>query len=197
MTHDDTAATRRAVFLDRDGVLTIPEFREGRSFAPRTLDAFQLYADAAASVRDLKRAGFVVIVATNQPDVGAGLVNESVILEMHERLRAAVPIDDIEVCYETRAQATNRRKPGAGMLIDAAAKWRIDLGASYLVGDRGSDVEAALTAGCIAVFIDLGYSEPPPRGQAARVRSLREAADWIMCREEYRNREATLEERKQ
>ena len=187
----------RGVFLDRDGVLTIPEFRDGRSFAPRTLEAFHLYADVIASVRDLKHAGFLVIVATNQPDVGAGLVEQRVVEEMHARLRAAVAVDDIEVCYETRAQATNRRKPGAGMLIDAALKWGIDLGTSYLVGDRDSDVQAALSVGCIPIFVDLGYSEPPPSGQAASVRSLREATDWILAREKTRTCEATREERTQ
>ncbi|KAB2939028.1 MAG: HAD-IIIA family hydrolase [Hyphomicrobium sp.] len=173
-----------AVFLDRDGVLTIPEFRDGRSFAPRTLEAFQIYPDAPACVRELKQAGFLVVVVTNQPDVGAGIVAQDVVEEMHVRLRADVPVDDIEVCYETREQATDRRKPGAGMLKDAARRWGIDLGASFMVGDRDSDIEAARRAGCTAVFIDLGYSDAGPTRQAATVSSLREATDWILRRGE-------------
>ena len=74
---EDFAATgparKRAVFLDRDGVLTIPEFRDGRSFAPTRLADFRIYEDAAAAVDALKKAGYVVIVVTNQPDVGTGL----------------------------------------------------------------------------------------------------------------------------
>jgi D-glycero-D-manno-heptose 1,7-bisphosphate phosphatase len=182
-----SSSRHRAVFLDRDGVLTVPEFRDGRSFAPRTLEAFQLYPHAAASVRDLKRAGFIVIVATNQPDVGAGLVDRSVVEEMHLRLNAAVDVDDIEVCFDTREQATERRKPGAGMLLSAAEHWNIDLNRSYLVGDRDSDVTAALRAGCVPVFVDLDYSEPKPTKQAVTVRSLREATDWIL-RQETPNR---------
>jgi D-glycero-D-manno-heptose 1,7-bisphosphate phosphatase len=185
---------RRAVFLDRDGVLTIPEFRDGRSFAPRTIDAFRIYPAAADAVGDLKDAGFVVIVATNQPDVGAGLVERSVVEDMHAHLREAVAVDDIEVCYETREQATERRKPGAGMLLDAADAWGLDLSGSYMVGDRASDVEAAKRAGCTPVFIDLGYSEPLPSAQAATVRSLREAADWILSREAQRTNGERLEE---
>lgn len=176
-------SSRRAVFLDRDGVLTVPEFRNGRSYAPRRLEDFRLYPDAVKSVQDLKAAGFVVIVVTNQPDVGAGLVDIGVVEEMHRRLRNAVAVDDIEVCYETHEQATERRKPGAGMLRDAARTWAIDLSASYLVGDRASDVEAARRAGCTALFIDLAYEEPLPVAQAATVGSLREAADWILHRE--------------
>jgi D-glycero-D-manno-heptose 1,7-bisphosphate phosphatase len=180
-----TAATlqstkRRAVFLDRDGVLTVPEFREGRSFAPRTLEKFCVYPDAPGAVSDLKKAGFVVIVATNQPDVGAGLVEKSVVEEMHARLRAAVAVDDIEVCYETREQASDRRKPGAGMLLSAAQNWGLDLARCYLVGDRASDVEAAERAGCTPIFVDLGYCEPLPSQQAVTVRSLREATSWIL-----------------
>ena len=171
---------RPAVFLDRDGVLTIPEFRDGRSFAPRTLETFQIYADAQPCVDELKRAGFLVVVVTNQPDVGAGLVAQDVVEEMHRRLRAAVAVDDIEVSYETSEQATERRKPGAGMLLDAAHHWGIDLGASYMVGDRDSDVEAGVRAGCTPVFIDLDYTEPKPTKQSVTVRSLREATDWIL-----------------
>lgn len=137
-------------------------------------------------MRDLKGAGFIVILVTNQPDVGAGLVERSVVEEMHARLRAAVPVDDIEVCYETREQATSRRKPGPGMLLDAAHKWGLDLERCYMVGDRDSDVEAARRAGTVPVFVDLGYSHPPPTGQAVSVGSLREAADWILRREASR-----------
>jgi D-glycero-D-manno-heptose 1,7-bisphosphate phosphatase len=188
---------RRGVFLDRDGVLTVPEFRDGRSFAPRSLEAFRLYPDAAASVRDLKRAGFIVIVATNQPDVGAGLVEQRTVEEMHVRLRAQVAVDDIEVCFETRQQATERRKPAPGMLLSAARNWDLDLERCYMVGDRGSDVEAACRAGCVAVFVDLGYAEPSPSQQAVTVRSLREATDWILGRETRQTSEKRLEGSKQ
>lgn len=175
---------RKAVFLDRDGVLTVPEFRDGRSYAPRTLEAFRVYDDAATAVRTLRDAGFLTVVVTNQPDVGAGHVPRSVVDAMHDRLRKAVAVDDIEVCCDTRAAATDRRKPGAGMLRDAAARWNIDLAASYMVGDRASDVEAGRAAGCTSLFVDLGYTaEPAPCGQVATLPSLAAAADWILAEE--------------
>ncbi|MEM8690202.1 MAG: HAD-IIIA family hydrolase [Pseudomonadota bacterium] len=177
---------KRAVFLDRDGVLTVPIFRDGRSYAPRTLDALEFYPHAPAAVKQLKAAGFVLIVVTNQPDVGAGLVDRSVIDEMHARLCNAMPVDDVEVATETRDQAqglpTDRRKPGIGMLMSAAKRWNIDLESSYMVGDRASDVEAGLAAGCACVFIDLGYtSELMATGQRATVNSVSEAATWIVA----------------
>ncbi|HEV2263929.1 MAG TPA: HAD-IIIA family hydrolase [Stellaceae bacterium] len=171
---------KAAVFLDRDGVLSIPEFRNGRSYAPRRLEKFVIYEDAVAAVDRLKRAGFVVIVVTNQPDVGAGLVSRETVEAMHDLLRATVAVDDIEVCYETRDQATERRKPGAGMLRDAAAKWMIDLSQSFMVGDRVSDIEAGRRAGCMTVFIDRRYSEPGSQGpNTVVVRNLAEAVAWI------------------
>ncbi len=177
---------KRAVFLDRDGVLTVPEFRNGRSYAPKTLEALEFYPDAPAAVGRLKAAGFVLIVVTNQPDVGAGLVERSIIDEMHARLRHSMPVDDVEVSTETRDQVkglvTDRRKPGIGMLMSAAKRWNIDLKSSYMVGDRASDVEAGLAAGCSCVFIDLGYtSELIATGQQATVSSVSEAAAWIVA----------------
>lgn len=180
------AGLHRAVFLDRDGVLTIPEFRNGRSFAAQTLETFQFYPNAADAVNQLKSAGFIVIVVTNQPDVGAGIIPRHLIDTMHERLRAAMPVDDVEVAIETRDQAgglpTDRRKPGIGMLMSAAKRWNIDLNSSYMVGDRASDVEAGRAAGCTSVFIDLGYtSELVATGQAVTVNSVGEAAAWIVA----------------
>jgi D-glycero-D-manno-heptose 1,7-bisphosphate phosphatase len=177
---------RRAVFLDRDGVISVPEFRDGRSYAPTQLADFHLYTDAAGAIARLRRAGFLVIVVTNQPDVGAGLVARETVEAMHEQMRIAALVDDIETCFETRAQASERRKPGPGMLLDAAAKWGIDLGASYMVGDRAGDIEAGRRAGCRAsVFIDRGYTnEPNPLGEAARVANLDRAVDWILTQGE-------------
>lgn len=170
----------KAVFLDRDGVLTIPTFREGRSFAPRTLDAFRLYPDAKDAVRRLKRAGFLVIVATNQPDVTTGHLAQRTLDEMHRRLALALPIDGIEISTATRAAPDRRRKPEPGMLFDAADKWDIDLSASYMVGDRASDVACGRAGGCRTVFIDLGYTaEAAPTEQDATVRTLKDAVVWV------------------
>ncbi len=171
---------RRAVFLDRDGVLTIPEFRDGRSFAPRTLEAFRLYPDAAGAVSRLKEEGFLVIVVTNQPDITVGTLSPDVLEAMHLRLRAACPIDAIEVSTATRSRPDRRRKPAPGMLLDAAAMWDIDLPASFMVGDRASDVECGRSAGVRTVFVDLAYSnESAPETPDAVASNLTEAVDWI------------------
>ena len=81
-----------AVFLDRDGVIVVPEFRDQRSFAPRRLQDFRLYPEAAASLGRLKRAGFLLAVVTNQPNVGRGLIPRSEVEAMHEIITRELPV---------------------------------------------------------------------------------------------------------
>jgi len=178
---------RPAVFLDRDGVLNIPTFRDGRSYAPRRVADFHFYPDAADAVGRLRQAGFLVVVVTNQPDIGANLVSAAEVEKMHERLMAAMSIDAVELCPDTREQAASaarpRRKPAPGMLLDAAERLDIDLPRSFMVGDRASDIEAGLAAGCrAAVFIDRGYTiEARPHDQTTTVTDLGMAVTWILA----------------
>ena len=162
--------SKRAVFLDRDGVLVKPEFREGRSFAARSLQEFCIYPYAKECV--------------HQPDVSAGYLTQEVVEEMHQLLRLETGVDDIEVCYDSREKPTRRRKPQSGMLEDSAKKYRIDLSMSYMVGDREIDIEAGNQSGCTTIFIDLGYTaHDHPRGHAVSLPSLVDAVKWISVRE--------------
>jgi D-glycero-D-manno-heptose 1,7-bisphosphate phosphatase len=170
----------RAVFLDRDGVLTVPEFRDGRSFAPRRLADFRLYDDASGSLSRLKAAGFRLIVVTNQPDVGNGLMERSVVEEMHRRLAAELPVDAIEVCYHRAADGCACRKPKPGMLRRAAERFAVDCPSSFMIGDRGSDVAAGQALGCRTILIDRGYRGEQPAAPDHTVLSLAEAADIVL-----------------
>jgi D-glycero-D-manno-heptose 1,7-bisphosphate phosphatase len=175
-------AGARAVFLDRDGVLTVPEFRDGRSFAPRRLEDFRLYDDAPAAAALLKNAGFRLVVVTNQPDVGHGRIALADVEEMHRRLARLLPIDAIEACYHRQDEGCDCRKPHPGMLRRAAARLGLDCARSYMVGDRASDVEAGRAAGCRTIFIDLNYADEAPEQPDFVVASLGEAAQ-IVARE--------------
>src|SRR5438128_1851376 len=95
---DSKRANRRAVFLDRDGVLNRSEVRNGKPYAPRRQSEFRLLPGVASAVADLKTAGFIVIVVTNQPDVGHGLIGSDTLNAMHEKLRSKVDVDGIMVC---------------------------------------------------------------------------------------------------
>lgn len=171
----------RAVFLDRDGVLVVPLFRDGRSFAPTTLEEFAIYQEAPECVARLKCAGFKIVVVTNQPDVGAGRVKREIVEEMNARLSRAVKADAIKVCYHVRNDDCACRKPLPGMLFEAAKELDIDLTASIMVGDRASDIDAGARAGCRTAFIDLNYTtEAQPVSPDKVVGSLGEATDWIL-----------------
>lgn len=171
---------RRAVFLDRDGVLVETLVRENRAFAPVSLDEFRLEKEAGLQVGRLAEAGLLPIVVTNQPEVARGLIAPAVLEEMHERLRKAVPVEDIFVCVHDAGDACDCRKPKPGLLHAAAEKWDIDLKRSFVVGDRWSDVEAGQAAGCYTVLIERSYS-----GSArpdARAGDLASAVDAVLAR---------------
>ncbi len=174
---------RRAVFLDRDGVLNQVTLRDGRSYPPAGLEDFRLFDGVAPAVRRLRDAGYAIVVCTNQPDVATGRQSRATVEAMHAKLRAWVPVDDIQVCYHTDDHDCRCRKPRPGMLIAAAESLGIDLAASYMVGDRWRDVEAGQAAGCVSIFIDAGYRERQPQRPFVRVASLVEAVDFILNRD--------------
>jgi D-glycero-D-manno-heptose 1,7-bisphosphate phosphatase len=159
----DHQLSRRAVFLDRDGVLNRPVVRDGLPFPPANVSELELYPDVVEGCRDLKDAGFLLIVVTNQPDVGRGTQSREAINTLHGALRTAVlALDGIEVCLHggTRhGDPCDCRKPKPGMLLRAAERHGIDLKQSFLVGDRWRDIDCARAAGCRSVFVDHGYRE--------------------------------------
>lgn len=173
----------RAVFLDRDGVIVVPEFRDGRSFAPKRLSDLRVFPDAAESLRRLKHAGFLLVVVTNQPDVGAGMVSSKTLDAMHRYLLDSFPIDAIKVCTHQRSDDCDCRKPRPGMLLSAARELAIDCAASYMVGDRASDIAAGHAAACRTLFIDLDYAEPKPTDAHHVAASLGAATDIIVSHE--------------
>jgi D-glycero-D-manno-heptose 1,7-bisphosphate phosphatase len=171
---------RRAVFLDRDGVLNQAIVRDGRPYPPATLELFKILPGTAEAVHRLRNAGFLLIVATNQPDVARGTQRREVVEAMNAQLTAAMPLDEFRVCYEDGDECL-RRKPNPGLLLDAAQAHAIDLHGSFMVGDRWRDVEAGRRAGCRTVFIDLGYNErrPDPPADYTTV-DLPAAVTWIL-----------------
>jgi len=135
---------------------------------------------AADCVKRLQSAGFLVVVVTNQPDIGNGLVSRAVVDAMNNRLQSFTSIDDLEMCPHRQDEACSCRKPKPGMLLNAARHHDIDLTRSFIVGDRASDVAAGEAVGCRSVFIDRGYRESPPPAPNAVVRSLAAAVDFII-----------------
>ena len=172
---------RAAVFLDRDGVINRAVVRDGKPFPPSGVDDFELLPAVASSLAALKAHGFALYVITNQPDVSRGTQTREAIENIHQTLLSSLPIDDIFVCYHDDNDRCACRKPLPGLLLEARSKHNIDLARSFVVGDRWRDIDAGHNAGCKTVLIDYGYRErAPARPPEAIVRSLREAADWII-----------------
>jgi transaldolase len=170
----------RAVFLDRDGVLNQALVSDGKPGAPASLDQFSIVPEAVTCLHELKKKNFSLIVVTNQPDVARGNQSLANVEEMHRRLREALPIDEILVCYHDDAENCSCRKPRPGLLIDAQRLHGLDLSRSFLIGDRWKDVDAGNAAGCKTILIDYRYRERKPATEpTVRVTSLREAVKWI------------------
>ena len=173
---------RPAVFLDRDGVLVRGEVRDGKLYAPRRLEDFRLLPGAAESVRALRDHGFLTIVVTNQPDIGNGLVAAQIVDAMHAIMRKKMPLDSIEVCPHRQADNCACRKPKTGLLLAAAERFSLDLSASFMVGDRSSDIVAGRSVGCYTLFVDRGYDRCTDVRPDAVVRSVRQAVQHILSR---------------
>jgi D-glycero-D-manno-heptose 1,7-bisphosphate phosphatase len=172
----------RAVFLDRDGVINECRVLDGKPYPPRSIAEFVLLPGVAEACRALKKAGFVLVVATNQPDVGRGTIDRSIIEAIHAHMSALLPLDRVEVCYHPgQGQSEcDCRKPAPGMLRRAAEALGIDLRASWMVGDRWRDIDCGHAAGCRTIFIDYDYDEALRQQPDFRVKSLREATEIIL-----------------
>ena len=171
---------RQAVFLDRDGVINRAIVKNGKPFPPESLDAFELLPGVESAALALRKAGFLIVVVTNQPDVATGLQAREVVESMHKKLHDAAICDDIKVCYHTDDDDCYCRKPKPGMLLEAAKEWQIDLPRSFMVGDRWRDVSAGKAAGCQTFLIDYQYREQSAERPDVVVTSLEEAAKLIL-----------------
>ena len=182
---------RPAAFLDRDGTVL-----EEAGYLDR-LERLVFFPFAIDAIRLLNRAGYAVVVITNQSGVGRGMYREEFVLEAHqvvdERVKAGGGrIDGYYYCphhptaeIERYRRDCDCRKPGAGMLRQAAKELDLDLSRSFAIGDKWSDVGAGRNAGARSILVRTGYgrsSELAPRpGLAADavVDDLIAAAGWI------------------
>ena len=170
----------RALFLDRDGVIIRAMVRDGKPYPPSSLAELEILPDVPSALQRAKAHGFLIIVVTNQPDVGRGRQSQAVVESMHEHLRSQMPIDDILVCYHDDADECLCRKPKPGLLQAAAAKHNIELAASVMVGDRWRDIDAGAAGGCQTILVDYNYRERGPSATPDfRVSSLAQAVDLL------------------
>jgi D-glycero-D-manno-heptose 1,7-bisphosphate phosphatase len=142
----------------------------------------QILPGVEDACQDLRRAGYVLSVVTNQPDIARGLVDPTEVKQMNDLVQRSLSLDDVLVCPHDDDDKCSCRKPLPGLLESGAARWNLDLPKNMLVGDRWRDVEAGQRAGCRTVFVDHGYAEPSMVEPDLTVRGLSAAVPWILDR---------------
>ena len=146
---------RPAVFLDRDGTLM-----EEVDYCGDPAQV-QLFNGVPAALRELKQAGFLLFLVTNQSGIGRGILSnanfEAVQTEFFRQLDNPGLIDGVYFAPEAPGKSFTRRKPSPAMLLEAAAEHHIDLAASWTVGDKSSDIAAGRAAGTRTILVLTGY----------------------------------------
>lgn len=171
-----TKPGRPAIFVDRDGTLI-----EEREYLSRPEDV-RLLPGAATAIDDLRLAGFACVMITNQSGLGRGWFTEGNLDQVHQELirqlaLAGSHLDGIYVCPHAPTSADTGiiehpdRKPGPGLLFKAARELSLDLSASWMIGDKLSDVLAGRNAGCRGnLLVRSGHPLPAEAAQ-----------DWLIC----------------
>jgi D-glycero-D-manno-heptose 1,7-bisphosphate phosphatase len=171
-----------AVFLDRDGIINKPIIINKKPYAPKKYNEFKFYPGIYENLQALKNNGFLIIVVTNQPDIGNGITKLKEVQLMHDKLMKTNLIDEIYMCSHNQREQCSCRKPGIKMLNDAKNKFNINMSSSWLIGDRWSDVTAAHNAGLTPIFVDYGYAETKSKLQTCiNVKNLKSAVSKIIA----------------
>jgi D-glycero-D-manno-heptose 1,7-bisphosphate phosphatase len=169
----------KAIFFDRDGTLMVDT---GYCSDPEHV---KLLDGVAELLPAMKEAGFKLIIVTNQSGIGRGYFTEREFWEVQkalERKIGAGVIDATYFCADPPTQATERRKPGPGMLLEAAQDLAIELDHSFMVGDKASDIEAGVRAGVKATILfarDPAEEDPACRPTTV-ARTFHEVAEFIL-----------------
>lgn len=174
---------RSAVFLDRDG--TIARYR---AYCRRPQD-FDLLPGSGDAIRSLNRAGFVVIVMTNQSAIGRGMMTRETLAVIHQKMhrelgKYGARIDAVYFCPHHPDDGCGCRKPQIGMLTQAAQEWALSLKRSYVIGDRHLDVQTGQAAGSTSILVRSGHVPEPASGIVPdhEAETLEQAVGWILQR---------------
>lgn len=162
----------RAVFLDRDGVLT----RERQDYV-KNPDELEVLPGLEAPLREIQKRGFRIVIITNQSVIGRGLTTHHEMLRINQKLREAIAqlgctIDAIYYCPHRPDEGCNCRKPEPGLILRASSDLGIDPRRSWMIGDKEMDLEAAERAGCRGIRIATNGT-----GLAEAVRQIALAED--------------------
>jgi histidinol-phosphate phosphatase family protein len=175
---------RKAVFLDRDGVLNVCP---GRDRFVLSWDAFHFMPGVREQLKRLRGAGFFLSLATSQSGIGRGLMTLETLHDIHARMQAALgseALDAIYFCPHHPDAGCTCRKPSPEMILSACAQHGLDPRRSFLIGDQPRDIAMGHAAGCRTILcrdtpLDPATLQGEQRPERA-VSHLSEAVDWIL-----------------
>jgi len=182
-----TMSARRYVLLDRDGTVNVE-----RSYIADP-DKVELYRGVGPALRELRAAGFGLAVVTNQSGVARGKVAPDQLERVHARLAEllaaeGVALDGIYVCPHGPDDGCDCRKPLPGLVTRAARELGFDPRDSFLVGDKGIDIDLGRIVGATTVLVRTGYGVETERERLSSpdhvADDLPAAARWILARAE-------------
>lgn len=175
---------RRAVFLDRDGVINV--FR-GPGEHLTSWEQFAFMPDVRPQLRRLRDAGFFLALITNQSGVGRRLMTLAALNEIHAKMQTALEteaLDAIYFCFHHPDEACACRKPSPAMIRRACAEHGLDCKSSVVIGDSGRDIEMGRAAGCRTILcrekLPLLENLKEVHRPDQLKKTLREAVDWIL-----------------
>lgn len=147
-----------AVFLDRDGVLTVE-----KSYIT-SVEELELFSYTLECIKYIQEHGYYAIVITNQSGIARGLFTEDTLKEMNEYLKRITGVDAIYYCphhpdgiVDSYKKICKCRKPETGLFEQACQDFEIDMGRSYMVGDRAGDILAGQRTGLRTILLESGY----------------------------------------
>lgn len=178
---------KRAVFLDRDGIINEVIRINNKPYPPDSLSTFRLISGVSEKLKQLRDAGYLLFVITNQPDVARGKTPRHIIEEIHKFISEEILLEEIFCCYHDDKDDCTCRKPRPGFFLEAEKKWGVDLSNSFMVGDRWKDIEAAENARVNSIFVDYNYDEPKPISQQFTTGSPLEALTYILNQTKSKN----------
>jgi D-glycero-D-manno-heptose 1,7-bisphosphate phosphatase len=175
---------KKAVFLDRDGVLNRSMLLDGVPKPPKFIEDVEILEGVVEAIQILKRHGFIPVVVTNQPDVARGETTKNQVSSINSHIGNIALIEHFYTCFHDDVDKCICRKPLPGLILRAAKDLGLSLSESFLVGDRWRDIAAGQAAECKSFFIDYSYPEEMPKMPFTKVSSLLEAV-FIMVGEQH------------
>ena len=142
-----------AVFIERDGILNRLRIEGLTQVSPMTLNEFHLKKEVAPLLNELRAAGLILVVTTNQPGLSRGCLARRELDRMHEALKATFAVHDLLVCPHEDSDRCLCRKPKPGLLLEAAHKWGLDLNRSFVISDKWQDAEAGRRVGATSMLV--------------------------------------------